>query len=70
MVKHTQTVCWFLPTNVLNMFDHLARLGLKGLKFNLKSAISENVVGESSKISLESKQRICSFNTYHVLIGN
>ena len=31
MVKHTQTICWTLPTNCLSVFDHFVGLVLKGL---------------------------------------
>ena len=31
MVKHTQKICRLLPTNCLSVFDHFARLTLKGL---------------------------------------
>ena len=31
MVKHIQTICRFLPTNCLSMFDHFVRLVLKVL---------------------------------------
>ena len=31
MVKHTQIICWVLPTNSLSVFDHFVRLVLKGL---------------------------------------
>ena len=32
MVKHTEIICQFLPTNFLNVFDHFVGLVLKGLK--------------------------------------
>ena len=32
MVKHTQTICWQLPTNCLSVFDHIVELVVKGLK--------------------------------------
>ena len=32
MVKHFQTICRQQPTNCLSVFDHFARLALKGLK--------------------------------------
>ena len=31
MVKHTQAICWLLPTNCSSVFDHFAGLALKGL---------------------------------------
>ena len=31
MVKHTQTICWLLPTNCLSVFDYFVRLVLKEL---------------------------------------
>ena len=37
MVKHTQTICRQQPTNCLSVLDHLAGLGLKGLKDFLHS---------------------------------
>ena len=33
MVKHTETVCWLLPTNPLSVFDPFMGLTLKGLNF-------------------------------------
>ena len=31
MVKHTQTICWLLPTNCLSVFEHFVGLTLKVL---------------------------------------
>ena len=32
MLKHTQTICWQMPTNILSVFDNFAGLAVKGLK--------------------------------------
>ena len=31
MVKHTQTICWLLPTDCLSVFDHFVGLAFKRL---------------------------------------
>ena len=36
MVKHTQTICWVLPTNSLSVFDHFVGLALKELGHRYK----------------------------------
>ena len=42
MFKHTQTICWLLPTNCFSMFVHLAGLALKGIKLNRKLSVNQS----------------------------
>ena len=52
MVKHTQTIRRQQPANCLSVFDHFARLVLKGLTRLIKPYLQEEKVSERLKISL------------------
>ena len=47
MVKHTQTICLLLPTNILSLFDHFVGLALKGLinEFCNLIELAESILG-------------------------
>ena len=43
MVKHTQTIRRFFPTNCLSVFDHFLELALKALKkWNKDFGLTQN----------------------------
>ena len=48
MVKHSQTICWLLPTNYLSVFDDIVGLVPKGL-------IMRMPMGERSQITTSAK---------------
>ena len=55
MVKHTQTICRFLPTNFLNVFDHFVKLALKGLMCLLNECSNCVFYEEINKILVPSR---------------
>ena len=52
MVKHTQTIRWLFPTNILSVFDHFVGLGLKGLIPKFFSRLSNELPSFISVMSV------------------
>ena len=64
MVKHTQTICWLLPTNCLSVFDHFVGMVLMRLmNSTMIILINEFLV----KMSKENKNKTFLLSNFNLL---
>ena len=59
MVKHTQAIYQFLPTNCLSVFDHFVGLAVKGLTVNKNTKTSKSLTNIKAGVKYKAFDICC-----------